>query len=232
MNQEIKIIMDDREPQKIKELMILEGINVEIERLEIADYILSESLAVERKTGNDFVSAVADNRLFEQLIRLNDTFDNALLILENFEPIFENRGMKSSSIYGILGYIASRLNIPIIPTRNIKDTIILLKRLAIREQVKDDSPVLARRAPKKMSLEDRCHFLIEGLFQTGPKTAKLLLGKFENPYNVFKSILNTNFSYTRTGKIKYIEGPLKEVKGIGVKYVMENRRILQFKEDM
>ena len=229
--------MDDREPKKILELLQSEDINVEVARLEIADYILSDSLAIERKTGHDFITAITDNRLFEQLFRLKDTYDNPLLILEKLEPVFDERGMKISSIYGVMGYIGSRLNIPIIPTRNKKDTVILLKRLAIREQIKDDNPVLARRAPKNMSFDDRCQFLIEGLFQTGPKTAKILIDTFETPYEVFKAIIETPFTFTRTGKIKYIDGPLKDVKGVGIKFVMENKKLLlsdeniEFKKD-
>ncbi|MHA1270810.1 MAG: ERCC4 domain-containing protein [Candidatus Helarchaeota archaeon] len=227
MNNKIKIIVDNREPLKIRELMISEDIDIEVKRLDIGDYILSGDLAVERKTGYDFISAIIDNRLFEQLIRLKDTFNNPILILENINGIFENQGMRLSSIYGVMGYIASRLNIPIIPTRNENDTVILLKRLAFREQVKDDSPILARKAPKNMSLNDRCQYLIEGLFQTGPKRASLLLNKFNNPYNVFKTIIKTKLIYSKTGKIKGIEGPLKDIKGIGVKFVVENKKLLK-----
>jgi len=222
-----KIIVDDREPEKIIELLILEDIEIEVSRLEVGDYIISNKLAVERKTGHDFVSAVGDSRLFEQLIRLKENYEISILILENMSQIFEDRNIKISSVYGIMGYIASRLNISIIPTRNEKDTAILLKRLAIREQIKDDEPVIARRAPKSMSLKERQQFLLEGLFRTGPKRAKILLDHFKTPYGVFKAIAKTNLIYSNTGKIKYIEGPLKKIKGIGVKFVMENKKLLK-----
>ncbi|MBD3227265.1 MAG: hypothetical protein GF329_03675 [Candidatus Lokiarchaeota archaeon] len=232
MNPALKIIMDDREPKEIQEIMGQENIDIEIERLEIADYIISETLAVERKTGNDFVSAISDNRLFEQLNRLNETYTNPILILENFEPIFENRGMNINSIYGVLGYIASRMNISTVPTRNMNDTVILLKRLAVREQIKDENPILVRRAPKNMTLDDRCKYLVEGLFQTGPKTAEMLINELKTPLKVFNTIAKTEFTYTRTGKMKYIDGPLKDIKGIGIKFVLENKKLLLSKDDL
>jgi len=230
MEKSLKIIMDYREPDKIYSLLISEGIEVEITKLEIGDYILSDSLAIERKTGHDFVSAVSDNRLFEQLIRLKDVYNNPILIIENLNPIFEERDININAIYGIMGYIGARLNIPIIPTRDEYDSVILLKRLAIREQIKDEAPLLARKAPKNQSLKERGQFLIEGLYHTGPKRAKLLLETFKSPYNVFKAILKTKFVYSKTGKIKGIEGPLKNIKGIGVKYILENKKLLKLEE--
>jgi len=232
VNEKIKIVMDNREPNKIAELIKKEGIDLTITRLDIGDYILSNTLAVERKSGDDFVSAVADNRLFEQLIRLKNSYINPILILENITPIFEKRQINLNSIYGIMGYIASRLNIPIIPTRNEYDSVILLKRLAIREQIKDENPILARRAPKNMTLDDRCQYLLEGLFQTGPKKAKLLLNTFKNPYNVFTSIVKCKFIFTKTGKVKGFKGPFNNIKGIGVKYIMENKKLLQCNENL
>ncbi|MBD3255414.1 MAG: hypothetical protein GF383_09990 [Candidatus Lokiarchaeota archaeon] len=221
------IIIDHRET-KLKDILDQnENILYESKQLDIADIVISEDIAIERKEGFDFVSSIMDNRLFEQLIRLKDTYETPILILEGLnDDVFENTGMRISSIYGALSYISYKLGISVIPTRNIEDTAIVVERIAYREQVKDDAPVLSRKAPKKMSNEERRTFIIEGLVDIGPKKAETLIKNFKTPYQVFKAIKHTKILYTRTGNVKGINGPLKKIKGIGPKFVSKNRIII------
>ena len=44
------------------------GVEVELKHLALADYIISDKIAVERKTVNDFVSSMLDKRLLKQLL--------------------------------------------------------------------------------------------------------------------------------------------------------------------
>jgi ERCC4-type nuclease len=113
-----------------------------------------------------------DEGLFEQLIRLSETFECPIIILEDFERMFLRYEEQKTSLYGAMIYCAYKLGIPIIPTRDYKDTAIILKSIAKREQIKDNAPLLARSAPKTLSFEERQEFLLEGLFLTGKKKAK------------------------------------------------------------
>ncbi len=168
-----------------------------------------------------------DNRLFEQLIRLKDTYSTPILILEGLnDKVFNKVGMKISSIYGALAFISYKLGISVIPTRNLEETAITIERIAYREQVKNDMPLLSRKAPKGMTIEDRWIYIIEGLVDIGPKKAMLLIQKFRNPYNVVRAIKKTNITFTRTGNPKGIEGPLKGLKGFSWKFVQKNKEIL------
>ena len=139
--------------------------------------------------------------------------------------------MKISSIYGALAFISYKLGISVIPTRNLEDTTITIERIAYREQVRDDKPLLSRKAPKGMTIEDRRIYIIEGLVDIGPKKAKLLIEKFKTPYNVVKAIRKTNIIFTRTGNPKGIEGVLKELKGFSWKFVQKNQEILFSKSE-
>jgi len=227
-NKLLHIIIDHRE-KKLKELLDKrkDVLKYESKQLDIADIVITEDAAIERKEGNDFVSSIMDNRLFEQLLRLKETYPNPILILEGLNSdTFENTEMKRSSIYGALAFISYKLGISVIPTLNLEDTAIVIERIAYREQVKDDMPLLSRRAPKEMTVEDRRAFIIEGLVDIGPKKAKVLIEKFKTPFNVIKAIKNTEIIYTRTGNPKDIKGPLKEIIGIGWKFVHKNREIL------
>ncbi len=229
----LHIIVDNRE----RKLMALldkkkDIITYDSEQLDIADIVISEEVAIERKEGFDFVSSIMDNRLFEQLMRLKDIYQTPILILEGLNNnVFEKVGMKISSIYGALAFVSYKLGISVIPTRNLKETAITIERIAYREQVKDDMPLLSRKAPKTMSKEDRRIFIIEGLVDIGPKKAKTLIERFKTPDKVFKAIKNTRITYTRTGNAKGIEGALKQLKGFSWKFVQKNQKILFSKSE-
>ena len=225
----LEIIVDNREHKLISLIKSKEPqiFNCIIKHLDIGDIIISKNVACERKEGFDFVSSIMDNRLFEQLLRLKETYANPILILEGLnDEVFENTGMKISSIYGALSFVSYKLGISVIPTRNLEDTAIVVERIAYREQVKDDMPLLSRKAPKEMSKKDRRSFIIEGLIDIGPRKAKVLIEKFKTPYNVFKAINKTQVIYTRTGNPKGIKGPLKAIRGFNWKFIQKNKEIL------
>ena len=227
-NDKLHVIIDNRE-QKLKHILDLKKniITYDSEQLDVADVIISEEVAVERKEGFDFVSSIMDNRLFEQLLRLKDTYMHPILILEGLnDDVFENTGMKISSIYGALSFISYKLGISVIPTRNIEDTAIVIERIAHREQVKDGMPLLSRKAPKALSKKERRSFIIEGLVDIGPKKAKALIERFKTPYQVFKAIKHTEILYTKTGRMKGIKGQLEVLSGFGPKFVEKNQKIL------
>ncbi len=224
----LHIIVDKREHKLMSLLDKKKDIlTYNSEQLDIADIIISDEVAIERKEGFDFVSSIMDNRLFEQLLRLKDTYSTPILILEGLnDTVFDKVGMKISSIYGALAFVSYKLGVSVIPTRNLEETAIVIERIAYREQVKNDMPLLSRKAPKGMTIEDRRIYIIEGLIDIGPKKAKLLIEKFKTPSNVVKAIRKTNITFTRTGNPKGIEGPLKELKGFSWKFVQKNQEIL------
>jgi len=227
-NKLLHVIIDNRE-QKLKTLLDKkkDTITYESKQLDIADVVISSEVAIERKEGFDFVTSIMDNRLFEQLLRLKDTYKYPILILEGLNnEVFENTGMKISSIYGALSFISYKLGISVIPTRNLEDTAIVIERIAHREQVKDSTPIFSRKAPKAMSKKDRRTFIIEGLVDIGPKKARTLIEKYKTPHQVFKAIKHTEILYTKTGNPKGIRGPLENLTGFGWKFIEKNQKLL------
>ncbi|UCE12748.1 MAG: hypothetical protein JSV04_11200, partial [Candidatus Heimdallarchaeota archaeon] len=83
MTPTLRIIVDHREPQRLKKRLIKLGMEVEEQQLDIADYIISDTTACERKTGTDLITSLMDNRLFEQIDRLIDTYEQPVLLLED-----------------------------------------------------------------------------------------------------------------------------------------------------
>ncbi len=108
----LRAIIDDREKKLMKVFDKRKGdariLEYEAKRLSVADIVVSERVGIERKEGFDFVSSIMDNRLFEQLLRLKEAYpEGAIIILEGLnDDVFENTGMKITSIYGALSFIS------------------------------------------------------------------------------------------------------------------------------
>jgi len=65
----MKITVDSREPKYIIEYIKNLGVMVEIEKLDIGDYLIGDVL-IERKTLTDFLNSVRSRRLWEQLYQM------------------------------------------------------------------------------------------------------------------------------------------------------------------
>ena len=116
--------------------------------------------------------------------------------------------------------------ITVIPTTSLETTAITAERIAFREQLKKDHSILSRSAKKGMTNRERMCYIVEGLLDSGPKKAEILIDHFGSPGSVFEAIKNTKITYTRTGNPKGIAGPLEELSGFGWKFVSKNQEIL------
>ena len=70
-------------------------------------------------------------------------------------------------------------------------------------------------------------FFLEGLFQVSEKKAKILLDQFKTPFKVLQAIIQTEITYTKSGKPKGISGGLEELKGFGYKFLNLNKDLLK-----
>ena len=71
-----KIFVDPRERDMAKLLESL-GLEVTVKNLEVGDYVVSDRVAIERKTAQDFVASIIDpqRNLFRQIADLARTYD-------------------------------------------------------------------------------------------------------------------------------------------------------------
>src|SRR3954449_1971915 len=80
------VLVDHRERNSaIPEALIAAGLDVRLTDLPVGDYVLGLGLAVERKGPNDLAASIRDGRMFDQAVRLQSTFPQAVLMLEG-EP--------------------------------------------------------------------------------------------------------------------------------------------------
>lgn len=173
-----KIVADYREKNcLIASELVQYGIEVEFKELKVADYIVKD-VAIERKTVSDFISSMINHRLVKQLEELQQ-YENKLLIIEGIEEheIYsdDNEGMHANSVRGFLLSILLKHKVPIIFTKDYRDTAKFISVLAKRKE--KEMPLNVNK--KSFNKKERLQFILEGFPGIGPKTARKLLEKFK-----------------------------------------------------
>jgi ERCC4-related helicase len=172
--QVVAVLADHREKGNriVKELIDL-GVSVTTGQLVAADYILSGKVAVELKKVGDFVASIIDGRLLSQMRDLKKNFEKAVLVIEGEEDIYSIRRVHANAIRGMLASIVLDFNVPILYTKNPKDTAGLLAVMAKREQ--DGSRDFAYHSVKPKSLKEQQEFIISAFPNIGVTHARALL---------------------------------------------------------
>ncbi|MFB6246570.1 MAG: ERCC4 domain-containing protein [Candidatus Pacearchaeota archaeon] len=173
-------IVDFRERSSlVPEMLEREEFEIEYKELKVADYIVKD-VAIERKTIQDFISSMINQRLLRQLEELQQ-YENNLLILEGIEEqdIYgedEISGLHPNSIRGFILSITLKYKVPIVYSKNSEDTAKYMSLIA-KKQKKE-----TRLNPQKKTLDknEQLQFIIEAFPGIGPKKARELLEKFGN----------------------------------------------------
>lgn len=186
-------------------------IDVKVQAMAVGDYQVSDEVVIERKTAKDFVDSIVDKRLFKQARSLMEEFKRPLIILEGDD--LYNGMINPNAIRGSIASIALDFGISIIPTRNAQDTAAMIKRIAIREQSGEKTPIQIRTDKKPVNLWEQQLFIIESLPNIGPVNAKNLLKHFGTVANI----------------INASESQLQEVEGIGKKTAANIRKVVDSK---
>ncbi|MFH1510089.1 MAG: DEAD/DEAH box helicase [Candidatus Woesearchaeota archaeon] len=161
----------------IKELIAM-NVDLRLEQLQSADYVLSSRAGVEYKTVKDFADSIIDGRLLHQLKQLKDSFERPLIIIEGEEDLYTARNIHPNAIRGMMATIALSYKIPIIRTKNCKETAEYLKIIARREQEgagKEYTP----HARKPLTLKEQQEYVVGSLPGVGAALAKPLLVQFK-----------------------------------------------------
>lgn len=206
----LKIVADHREiPSGVIDELVQLGIEVEARQLNVGDFILSDRVVVERKSARDFLQSIIDKRLLSQAKLLRETFERPVLILEG-KGLFSRRAIHPNAIRGALAALTVDLGIPILPTRNQKETAMILAAIARREQAAENREVAVRGEPKGLTPTERQRFVVEGLPGVSAVLAKRLLEHFGSAEKVMCAS----------------EEELQKVRGIGKEKAKEIRKVL------
>ena len=215
----MKILVDHRERASgiVKELG-KKGFDVDVKQLISADFVVETrdragnvlTVGIEKKTQSDFIASIIDRRIVRQLVMLKENFSIPLLIIEGSENIYTLRDFHPNAIRGMLASIAIDFQIPIVHTKNYRDTASLLEVIAKRMD-KPRSALSLLKKKKPSTRTEQQEYLIESLPSIGPTLAKALLKHFKNPLSIFTAS----------------KEELKEVEKIGDKKAEEIKTVIE-----
>ncbi len=197
-----KAAVDYREKNsQVVKGLIDSNFEIDLRKLEVGDYILSTRVALEYKRVPDFVDSIIDGRLLQQLKSLKEYYLRPLIIVEGTEDIYSIRKIDPKAIQGMLATIAVSYGIPLLYTKNSKETASLISSIAKREQ-DEGYKEFTMHSAKPLTMKEQQEYLISSLPGIGPKLAKPLLEKFGSPEKVFSASLEELQKVELIGKKK------------------------------
>lgn len=203
MEGKLRIYVDEREKSsQVPMLLSKMGVLIIYRQLKVGDYILPGSYCVERKTAADFINSLYDGRLFDQVSRMSEAYDNPILVVEgDFAKTWENFKHKNA-IFGALASLSLDFNVKIFYTHTREDTARLILALARRSgKSRKGLRFVIHKKPPLEKVEDWQLYVVQSLPNVGPKLALRLLEKFGSPIRVFNASI----------------ADLSKVEGLGVK---------------
>ncbi|MFX1565163.1 MAG: DEAD/DEAH box helicase [Promethearchaeota archaeon] len=177
---ETKIIVDNRELRSAiaKALKDLD-VDLEVETLEVADYILSDRVAVEAKTSDDFAQSIIDKRLFQQLGALKDSFDIPVLLITG-PSLYGSSGINPAAIRGAISAVLTSYNVPVINVKTPEEAAALMFAIARQEQSSRKITLSIRGKKPALSISSLQEYIVAGLPGVNTTLAKRLLAQFRS----------------------------------------------------
>ncbi|MDO8661389.1 MAG: ERCC4 domain-containing protein, partial [Candidatus Woesearchaeota archaeon] len=143
---------------------------------------------------------IIDGRMLEQLKKLRENFVRPILIIEGTNDLYSVRNIHPNAVRGMLATIVVSYGIPVLQTRDAKETAGILLTIARREQ-EDKKPFSPHTSKKPLTTREAQEYIIGAFPNIGGALAKELL-------NVFKTVKNI---------VNASEEELQKVEGVGEK---------------
>ncbi len=202
MESGIVIYVDSREMKSgVVRKLYESGVVVKIENLEVADYVLSDRVGVERKSVDDFLESIIDRKrdIFNQLINLKKNYSRPLLIIEG-DNLYTKRRIHPSAIRGALASIAIDLGIPIIFTKDQDETAEMLMTIARREQEYREREITLHSEKTKRTLKEEMEYVVSAMSDVGTVIARNLLKEFQTIERIATASVEELMKVPKVGK--------------------------------
>ena len=141
------IFIDIHEKNSLVLSEIFNEVKIEIKSLKIGDYLIGDVI-VERKTVSDLISSMINKRLPQQLIQLKKYKKQMLIIEGDFQKKFDESDNISKALRGLIISVTTNYQIPVIFTKDYKETAKYLVVLA-KQHIKNKTKIsFHSRIPK------------------------------------------------------------------------------------
>jgi DNA excision repair protein ERCC-4 len=144
------VLVDHRERgSAIPDALVAAGLDVRLTDLPVGDYVLGVGLAVERKGPTDLGASIRDGRIFDQAVRLQAAFAQAVLVLEG-----EPSGIAEDAWRGAVCRLVED-GFTVLHSLDVEDSAAWIIRLAKRARRAGPTPRTdgPRRAPRHPSAQ-------------------------------------------------------------------------------
>ncbi|MFH1084387.1 MAG: ERCC4 domain-containing protein [Chloroflexota bacterium] len=207
----VLIRMDHREAVSgiTEHLRALGWVTVQVEALELGDYILGPRVAVERKTAADLAASILDKRLFSQAERLSAAYERPIYLIEG-PGLYDASHLHPNAIRGALSYLIVLAGITVLRSESAEDSALLLATMARHAQQGLAYELSLHPKRRGATPEQQMRFLAEDLPGIGPRLARALLAHFGSLEALFSADA----------------AQLAQVRGIGHKTATEIRALL------
>ncbi|MFQ6010843.1 MAG: ERCC4 domain-containing protein [Nitrososphaerales archaeon] len=180
--------MDEREkasgiPRKISKM----GILIDYRVLPIGDYILSEEVAIERKSSRDLLASIYDGRLFGQLSQLASHYPKPFLLIEGDITTALSEMRNPNVFYGALASISLSLPISVLFAANKEQTARIIYALASHKGREEHPRPVVRGRKQSRNISDEQVAILSSFPGVGITIAKRLLAKFGSPSDVVRA---------------------------------------------
>ncbi|MCO8242665.1 MULTISPECIES: DEAD/DEAH box helicase [unclassified Haladaptatus] len=177
----VEIVADQRELDAniARDLSARDGVDVRLETLAVGDYVLSDRVAVERKSVSDFLDTLvgSDRSMFEQVGDMNRHYARPVVIIEG-EDLYEQRNVHPNAVRGAIASLAVDFGASVLRTEDEKDTTDLLEVIATREQEVAQREVSVHGDKHSKTLSEQQEYVVASIADIGPVTARALLEAF------------------------------------------------------
>jgi DNA excision repair protein ERCC-4 len=182
----LKISIDYREKASgLIDLLKTEDVFIEVKKVPYGDYVIDDSITIERKTAKDFLVSIIDGRLFNQLSNLKKHCRRPVLLIEG-NPYKTELNFDPMAIKGALLSAQAVWYIPIIFSRSREDTRDILLMIGRQDEAyMDVVPLRGGYRPKR--LKSKQLYLLQGLPHIGPLLAKKLIEHFRSVSHVMNA---------------------------------------------
>ena len=175
----IRIYADYREKDSgIPDLIKEKGAIVILDNLSVGDYVISDEIAIERKSVEDLVNSVFDKRFFDQLSRLSETYPKSFILIEGDTGKIRRITSRWKAINSALVSAIVDFDLRVLYSNDRTETAEIIYKIAEKNMQENKRSISLHDKPKFENLKDMQLYVVEAFPQVGRKLAERLLEKF------------------------------------------------------
>ncbi|MGC8478858.1 MAG: ERCC4 domain-containing protein [Candidatus Micrarchaeia archaeon] len=197
--EQVKVIVDQRERNEALLSALASKVEIEVKTLPVGDYIVSDRVAIERKTVQDFESSIINGRLFDQAKRLHEYYGSPIIILEGDRSEFL---LGENIILGAIVALYIDYDSAVILSKSPEETAKIIASIAKREQVSEKRALSLKGAARAHNLHDFQLLVVGNLPGVGPKISESLLQHFKSLKNLANASVEDLMEVEKIGKKK------------------------------